>query len=143
VRRPDDVWECSHLGGDRFAGNVVVLPHGLGYGWVTTGAAAGLVDDLDAGRLTLDLLRGRATLPMAAQFAEIEVRRALGETRDDAVRCLGVSRDGDRTTARFETADGVHEVTTRTTAGPSARLTCGAHRDNPVPRHELIASTRV
>src|SRR4029077_12254138 len=33
--RRDAVWECSHLGGDRFAGNVLVLPEGLGYGQVT------------------------------------------------------------------------------------------------------------
>src|SRR3712207_7435783 len=31
---PDDVWECSHLGGDRFAANVLVLPHGFYYGQV-------------------------------------------------------------------------------------------------------------
>ena len=31
---PADVWECSHLGGDRFAANVVVLPHGFYYGQV-------------------------------------------------------------------------------------------------------------
>ena len=24
----DDVWECSHIGGDRFAGNLVILPEG-------------------------------------------------------------------------------------------------------------------
>src|SRR4051812_35024739 len=27
-------WECSHLGGDRFAGNILCLPHGLYYGHV-------------------------------------------------------------------------------------------------------------
>jgi hypothetical protein len=140
---PDQVWECSHLGGDRFAGNVAILPHGLGYGWVTEEAAPRLLDDLDQGRVTLDLLRGRATLPMAAQFAEIELRRTLGETRDAAVRCLGVSRQGDRTAARFEVAGAVHELTVRTTPGPPAALTCGARRDNPVPHHEVVASARL
>jgi hypothetical protein len=141
--RPDAVWECSHLGGDRFAGNVLVLPDGLGYGQVTEDAVPRLVDDLDHGRVTLDLMRGRATLPMAAQFAEVELRRALGEIRNDAVRCLSVSRQGDLTTARFEAAGEVHEVTVRSTAGPPALLTCGARRENPVPRHEVVASARV
>jgi len=141
--RPEVVWECSHLGGDRFAGNVLVLPSGLGYGWVTEAAVPSLLDDLDNGMLTLDLLRGRATLPMAAQFAEIELRRALGEARDDAVRCLDATRQGDRTTVRFETGGDVHALTVRTTAGPPARLTCGAGRENPVPHHEVIDSVRV
>ena len=26
--RRDDVWECSHIGGDRFAANIVILPEG-------------------------------------------------------------------------------------------------------------------
>jgi hypothetical protein len=141
--RPADVWECSHVGGDRFAGNVIVLPQGLGYGWVTVGSVPSLVDDLDRGLVTLDLLRGRATLPMAAQFAEVELRRALGEARDSAVRCLAVVRDGDRTIARFEVAGEVHEITVRATTGPLARLTCGARRDNPVPHHEVVATARV
>jgi hypothetical protein len=143
ARRPDDVWECSHLGGDRFAGNVLVLPQGLGYGWVTVDRVPGLVDDLDRGLVTLDLLRGRATLPMAVQFAEVELRRALGEARDSAVRCVAVDRDRDRTTARFEVDGEIHEISVRTAAGPPARLTCGARRDNPVPHHEVIASARV
>ena len=29
---PGQVWECSHVGGDRFAPNVVVLPDGFYYG---------------------------------------------------------------------------------------------------------------
>ena len=28
----DHTWEVSHIGGDRFAGNMLVLPHGLYYG---------------------------------------------------------------------------------------------------------------
>ncbi|HYH35261.1 MAG TPA: sucrase ferredoxin, partial [Nocardioides sp.] len=29
---PDQTWEISHIGGDRFAGNALFLPHGLYYG---------------------------------------------------------------------------------------------------------------
>jgi hypothetical protein len=141
--RSDAVWECSHLGGDRFAGNALVLPDGLGYGWVTADDVPTLVDDLDRGLLTLELLRGRATLPMAAQFAEIELRRALGEKRNAAVRCLDVARQDDRSRVRFEAAGEVYELTVRTTAGPSAPLTCTALRENPVPRHEVLETRRV
>ena len=28
----DEVWECSHIGGDRFAGNLVLLPDSLYFG---------------------------------------------------------------------------------------------------------------
>ena len=39
--RPGAVWECSHVGGDRFAANVVAMPHGIYYGQVEMTRADG------------------------------------------------------------------------------------------------------
>jgi hypothetical protein len=138
---PDRVWECSHVGGDRFAGNVLVLPEGLGFGRVDPGRARALLDTLSRGLLDLDLMRGRATLPMAAQFAEIHLRRELGEPRSDAVRYAGSRREGDEVVATFEVHGSTYDVRVRTASGPPAALTCRARRDNPVPRHEVTATT--
>jgi hypothetical protein len=74
---PVDVWECSHLGGDRFAANVVVLPHGFYYGQVP-GDGAALVEAHTHGRVALPWLRGRAGLPPAAQAAQQLTRGELG-----------------------------------------------------------------
>src|SRR4051794_17864231 len=41
--RPEETWECSHLGGHRFAANVVPPPDGLAFGRVREHDAAGLV----------------------------------------------------------------------------------------------------
>ena len=38
---PDETWEVSHIGGDRFAPNMLVLPEGLYYGGVTAESAPG------------------------------------------------------------------------------------------------------
>jgi hypothetical protein len=73
---PTGVWECSHLGGDRFAANVVVLPHGFYYGQVP-GDGAELVAAHRAGRVALPWLRGRAGLPAPAQAAQHMARAAL------------------------------------------------------------------
>jgi hypothetical protein len=139
---PEPVWESSHLGGDRFAGNVLVLPAGLGYGWVPPDRAPGLLDDLSRGLLDLDLLRGRATLPMAAQYAEIHLRRQLDETRDGAVHYAGSRREEDEVVATFEVEDATYDVRVRSSSGPAAALTCRALRDNPVVRHEVTDTTR-
>ena len=40
-RWPDLVWECSHIGGDRFAPNVVLLPDGFYYGNLDPASAMG------------------------------------------------------------------------------------------------------
>jgi hypothetical protein len=74
---PVDVWETSHLGGDRFAANVVVLPWGLYYGQVPEDGAE-LVRASAAGQVALPWLRGRAGLAPAAQAAQHHARRELG-----------------------------------------------------------------
>jgi hypothetical protein len=140
---PTRVWECSHLGGDRFAGNMLVLPRGLGFGRVEPADAPGLLAALDRGELDLDRFRGRATLPMPAQFAEVALRRQEGALGLDAVTPLGTRRlDPTTLVASFGLGGATYDVTVRTTPRTPARLTCHAVRDNPVPRHEVTAVTR-
>ena len=79
--RPGQVYECSHLGGHRFAANVLVLPDGLCFGRLDARSAPALADELDAGRLPLEHLRGRTAFEPEQQAAEILVRRELGLDR--------------------------------------------------------------
>jgi len=95
---PGQVYECSHLGGHRFAANVLVLPDGLCFGRLDARTAVALAAELEAGRLPLDHLRGRTALEPEQQAAEILVRRELGLTR------LAELRLAEGTT--FELADG-------------------------------------
>lgn len=74
---PADVWECSHLGGDRFAANVVVLPQGFYYGQVP-GDGAELVEAHARGQVALPWLRGRAGVPIPGQAAQHAARGELG-----------------------------------------------------------------
>jgi hypothetical protein len=74
---PADVWECSHLGGDRFAANVVVLPHGFYYGQVP-GNGEELVRAHGVGQVALPWLRGRAGVPPPGQAAQHSARAELG-----------------------------------------------------------------
>jgi hypothetical protein len=132
VPGPVGVWECSHLGGDRFAANVVVLPHGFYYGDVP-GDGAELVAAHDRGRVVLPLLRGRAGLPTAAQAAQHAARRELDLLGVDdlpvrSVRALPGSGDGRE---RWEVAlggpDGELLVTVSSHASEQAAyLTCRA-----------------
>ena len=66
----DWLWQSTHVGGDRFAGNLVCLPHGLYYGRLDGPAAASVLDELLAGRIHLDPYRGRCCYPFAVQAAE-------------------------------------------------------------------------
>src|SRR5207249_4701681 len=77
------VWESSHIGGDRFAGNLVCLPHGLYFGRVGPAEAAEVADAYLAGRIDLGHYRGRSCYDMLVQAAEDAVRRRWGLTGVD------------------------------------------------------------
>jgi hypothetical protein len=77
---PERIWECSHVGGDRFAANLVLLPHGLYYGHVPSASADQIVRAYDEGRLSLRWLRGRSSLSAPVQAAQHYARTAAGES---------------------------------------------------------------
>ena len=92
------VWQTTHVGGHRFAPNVLALPQGALYGRVFADDVDVFFATVEAGKLALPHLRGRASLPPAAQVAETLI--------DGAGALRGI--DGDRVT--FETAAGARSV---------------------------------
>ena len=135
---PEQTWEISHIGGDRFAANVLVLPHGLYYGRLEADSAVAMAERHLAGELDLDHLRGPSYAPMPVQHAEVALRRELDEPRLGAVRPTGWSGGDGMTTARFETPRGPYVVRVRTIPGPPCRLTCQSRRDNAPPSHQVV-----
>ncbi len=103
-------WECSHLGGHRFAANLVCLPHGLLYGRVAPADGPRLADGYLAGRLDPSLLRGRSAWPAAAQVAEAAVRAKEGLDRIGDVTLEGVDDDGEQATVRLAVPGGTRTV---------------------------------
>ncbi|MBB3675634.1 sucrase ferredoxin [Modestobacter versicolor] len=134
---PVDVWETSHLGGDRFAANVVVLPWGFVYGQVPEDGSA-LVAAHAAGQVALPWLRGRAGLVPAAQAAQHHARGELGllgvhDLPPRRVRALPAPAPGiDRFDVTLAGPAGDVLVTLESRLSTSAhRLTCAA----PNPGH--------
>lgn len=69
-------WQVSHLGGHRFAPNVLVLPDGLLYGRVSPEQLAGFVAVVEGGQIDFAHLRGRSCYPKHVQAAEAFAARA-------------------------------------------------------------------
>lgn len=63
-------WQCSHLGGHRFAATGVFLPHGIVYGRLTADAVADVATAHASGQVVTEYYRGRSVFPHAIQFAE-------------------------------------------------------------------------
>jgi hypothetical protein len=81
------VWECTHLGGHRFAPTAVLLPTGYAYGGLDIAAGARLLSR--AGVVT-DGCRGRSTWPPAGQVAELAVRARVGDPDPEALDVVAV-----------------------------------------------------
>jgi hypothetical protein len=83
--RPGRVWETTHLGGDRFAANVLVLPTGDLYGRVPAETVPELVARVDAGEIVPEMMRGRIGLAPAAQAALVYAHQQLDIVDRDAL----------------------------------------------------------
>jgi hypothetical protein len=91
---PEAVWECSHIGGDRFAATMLLLPHGINYGWADTLDPRQMVSEYRAGRVVLAGLRGRSAFGFLEQSAQDAARRTFGDLRIDAYEPVRSSRIG-------------------------------------------------
>lgn len=91
-RRPGRVWECSHVGGDRFAANLLVLPAGLLYGRVEPEDAGRLAAVSDRGGVDPAMLRGRVGFSSAEQAAMVLAHQEFPAVGWRDVRVRGVDR---------------------------------------------------
>lgn len=84
-RYGEAVWTCSHVGGHRFAGNVVLPADGTYYGRVDAENAVRLLERHAAGKVDGDHLRGFSWLEPAAQAVAVEAHRRWGPASAGAI----------------------------------------------------------
>jgi hypothetical protein len=136
---PEHTWEVSHIGGDRFAANILVLPHGLYYGRLGPCDAAGFVASHLAGRLDVEHLRGRSSYPFSVQAAEIYLRRHTGENAVAPLPLEQHIRRGTETTAVFVVAGRRWQVRVHTDFDAPRQLTCRAPGPSTGFRHQMLS----
>jgi hypothetical protein len=145
-RAPDGwVWQASHVGGDRFAGNLVCLPEGLYFGRVGRPEVERLLARYLEGAIALDCYRGRSCYSFAVQAAERAVRERAGLTGFHDVSVRSVERvDGEttRVTVLAEVSGDVHEVEVALELSEEAYLTCRSPEPKRA-RHFVARAQRV
>ena len=119
------MWECSHVGGDRFAANVLVLPSGLLYGRVLPFAAPEFVAAAEAGEVVGALLRGRIGLVPVAQAALAFGYEHLGIRKAADLRVLTATPvDDGHANVRLDGPHGQLEVFVQVRRVEADGLTC-------------------
>jgi hypothetical protein len=129
---PEVTWESTHVGGDRFAGNLVLFPHGLYFGHVEPHEGPGIVEGYGAGRIAaLHRYRGRCSHPTYVQAAEAALRNRLRLDRIDGVEVVAAERHGDQAKVTFAATNDRYSVSLVRTFGAPMRLTCHSERAEP------------
>lgn len=136
---PDQTWESSHVGGDRFAGNVVAFPHGLYLGRVRPEQAADVARTCADGRVPLAHLRGRSCYPMPVQAAEHALRSREELEGVDDVELLRAERRDDVSTVTFRTPAGTFAVAIHIEASEPALLTCKSRDEEAAPSYRVVS----
>jgi (2Fe-2S) ferredoxin len=119
-------WQVTHLGGHRFAPNMLVLPQGTLYGRVAPDAVPAFVGAVERGELAAGWLRGRTWYPQAVQAAE-----ALTGRSD--LRLLHVEGDDARLKVTFAGPAGrVVRCVVRAQDALDVLASCGDQATRPV-----------
>lgn len=139
----ETIWECTHLGGHRFAPTGLLLPTGYSYGWMSADTARRAISE--APLVVTDGCRGRSTWSPAGQVAELAVRELTGDVHPDAFSVTepAIQPATDLPApVRVSHLDGRQwTVQVAQRVRPDARpASCGAA---PSPAAELVASTVV
>ncbi len=139
---PERTWESSHVGGDRFAANLVVLPEGHYVGRIAAEDVVALVDDLASGRLPSGHVRGRSSLPLPTQAAQQFAREALDVWGTGDLEPVGQESAGpDAWRVRLAGPDVEVVVAYDRAAGGEHPLTCDAEQAKPVPLFRQVSLT--
>ncbi len=134
----EQTWECSHIGGDRFAGNVVVFPHGMYFGRVDVKDGPRVAADYVAGRIDLGHYRGRSCHPMPVQAAEHALRVKRGIDGVEDVELEGVQRSGNEISVTFRV--GFERVAVRLAVerAEPRLLTCRSSAEEHPPAYRVL-----
>jgi hypothetical protein len=137
----ESVWQSSHVGGDRFAGNLVCFPHGLFYAHADAESGRRIVEEYRAGRVLQEEFRGRACYSHFIQAAEFFVREESGIAGVEALRFRASAPAGAASwRVRFveEGAERLHEALVATRLSDFRNfITCHSEEEQPVPQFLL------
>ncbi|MEX2274015.1 MAG: sucrase ferredoxin [Actinomycetota bacterium] len=139
---PAQTWESSHIGGDRFAGNLLAFPHGMYFGRVTADRGPLVAASYLEGRIDLTVFRGRSCRSVDAQAAEHFLRAKFFLEGVDEVVPEHIDRSGDEITVVARTYAGSYDVRLLRGEGPEERLTCHSTAPQRPPTFRLLGIDR-
>lgn len=122
-------WQTTHLGGHRFAPNVLVLPTGHSYGRVFAKDTERFFDEVESGGIPWEFLRGNSAMPPEAQVCEQAIMAQDG-------RFLRVENDE----VVFTTPDGTNRMAVPESTEMEILPSCGETTTKTVKTFAEVAA---
>jgi len=132
----DRIWQTTHIGGHRYAPNLLCLPSGFVYGFVSPEVGVNLVQDHDKQKLDVSRLRGRSHYPPHVQAGEIFSRLEHNLLHRNDLVCTSSPESKDRVRVQFVSAE-AHDITLLKESVPNLATDCEA---NPKPSIKFSVS---
>ncbi|WP_159943197.1 MULTISPECIES: sucrase ferredoxin [unclassified Nocardiopsis] len=136
-----EVWETTHVGGDRFAANLVALPQGVYFGRLEPESARRTVAAFERGLVLPENYRGRCSDSSAVQAAEAALRSRLGAVGVDDLTHLDEEETADGVRVTLGHQGGLYTVSVAAVEGPECPATCSALTPSR-PVHHRVTEIR-
>ena len=131
----DTIWQTAHVGGHRFAPNIVALPSGNYYGYAQADSVNEIVSAERAGQIHLPNFRGRSCYAPPVQAADAMLRRETAAAGLLRYRLNEMAAEGENAwSCLFEDRETGARYCIRLHAEPGAVMVKKSCReDGPVP----------
>jgi hypothetical protein len=140
------VWQTTHVGGHRFAANLITFPHAIYNGRVHPENIRAVTEAYRNNQLFPDTYRGRACYSKIVQAAEFYLRKETGITDLGAFRWLDTQpEDTDRWLVRFASTveQMIHSLTVnKVDSEPLIYESCANEEPVSVPQYDLLNYSR-
>ena len=137
-----DVWQTSHLGGHRFAANVVCLPYGVIYGRIAPDDVTAIIAQSLQQTVLLGKYRGRSCYDALVQAADYFARQQTHILDLMGLRYIGTERlnDAEYQVTFLSTRDGTqHQLRVARDASALRTFTsCGADHESSLDQYRLL-----
>lgn len=139
-RDPQNTWQCTHIGGHRYAPVVGVFPAGLYYRVVDTAAGDTLIEQTTKANILLDGYRGRTCYTGVAQAADYFLREQTKAFALNRFKLIAQQSDNNVHHVTFQDRSDHTQHTIELEQGTTEPLLsgCTLAKDKPQPTYRFI-----
>lgn len=132
-------WQCTHIGGHRYAATAIALPTGVVYGYLSPENIGTVAEAIRQDQIHLPCYRGRSAYSGAVNAADYFVRQEIGQSSLSAVSLAQAEQTGDQWQIHFQNGHAQpYVVSLSETVTEPVISSCGDKPPKPQMHYQLL-----